>query len=868
MIASNSQFMLLGLTIRFFKRYKKHTLALFFSFLLTVALLVSIITLTHTNQRIIEKQNLFIYSDIDYQLENVSADQLKKIKQVSGIKHLGVTSYVGYIETKENQWGSVIAATDEAILSVSALLDGRMPRKSDEIVAEKWALLNLGINPVVGQLFTLPVADAAETGNKSPRTYRLVGIINDLALNKRSGAIDLYTALAPESSRSSVLTVFLAFSENTNKEKKIAAVAQAANIPRSQIRKNVWQDEFHQPLQSDMQIGLLLTFVCASVIYGIYRMMLMSRKNQFGILRAIGLTKRQIQKIILYELGLLAAVSYPLGIGLGILLSYLVTHMSKDQQIKIYFWGKADAFQLIVPILPLILCLVLLLGATIMIGVIGAKKVNQQSVIGTIFSNAGLEQSARRVALINAKQRFLSVYQQLGIKYFFQDIKTTCYMLLSLTIGISLFVALSYQAILSNEEQEIKKATDFYTSDFIMTATDDQNSYVGITKQTFQAVVNEKSVVEVDAQTALPIQVVDDGVARNSRYLAERNQHVVTHYGFQLSGNNGQEDVFMTKLKGYNDSALSKLSDYLISGKIPDDGLKRNEVILAMPTTSTYGRSKGMVGFFKTGEPIMAYQAGDKIRTRYAVGQELSDAGIEQLIAGNSTTLEEKEWVVSAVVFYPYMPQVSLLEKSYPLLITSEDNFRQIVPQAVYESLAIHAADKLTPTAQEKTEQRLIELAVANQHVTARSLIDEIAQLESIYRKEMVYVIGIACVVFLLVITNVINNLKYRIEMRTQELFLLKAIGITTNRLIVTIVFENLIVAGMSLVLSALLAIPITRYQYVQSQIYLLGKKYDYPLTSLFAVAFCTLFLSVVISWFVSRNLRRQTIIEGLQDIA
>lgn len=96
----------------------------------------------------------------------------------------------------------------------------------------------------------------------------------------------------------------------------------------------------------------------------------------------------------------------------------------------------------------------------------------------------------------------------------------------------------------------------------------------------------------------------------------------------------------------------------------------------------------------------------------------------------------------------------------------------------------------------------------------------------------------------------------------------MKAIGITTNRLIVTIVFENLIVAGMSLVLSALLAIPITRYQYVQSQIYLLGKKYDYPLTSLFVVAFCTLFLSVVISWFVSRNLRRQTIIEGLQDIA
>ena len=53
---------LLGLTIRFVKDYRKNSFALIFSLLLSITLIFSILTLLHTNYRVIAKQNLFIYT--------------------------------------------------------------------------------------------------------------------------------------------------------------------------------------------------------------------------------------------------------------------------------------------------------------------------------------------------------------------------------------------------------------------------------------------------------------------------------------------------------------------------------------------------------------------------------------------------------------------------------------------------------------------------------------------------------------------------------------------------------------------------------------------------------------------------------------
>ena len=57
-----------------------------------------------------------------------------------------------------------------------SLLEGRFPENKYEVVAEKWMLLNLGIEPILGEEFTIsPEPESSEERNI---TVKLVGILS------------------------------------------------------------------------------------------------------------------------------------------------------------------------------------------------------------------------------------------------------------------------------------------------------------------------------------------------------------------------------------------------------------------------------------------------------------------------------------------------------------------------------------------------------------------------------------------------------------------------------------------------------------------------------------------------------------------
>lgn len=186
---------LLGLTIRFIKEYRKNTFALVFSLSLAIMLIFSMLTLFHTNHRVTAKQNLFIYTAIDYEIRDLNSAQANQLKQNTDIQHLGFAKNLGSIQTKESQRGTLRASNEDDMLAVAKLLKGRMPKNQQEIVAEKWALLNLGINPVIGQELTIPIRYNHSPDKVSTKNFKLVGLISDQALNKRAAAITLYTWL-------------------------------------------------------------------------------------------------------------------------------------------------------------------------------------------------------------------------------------------------------------------------------------------------------------------------------------------------------------------------------------------------------------------------------------------------------------------------------------------------------------------------------------------------------------------------------------------------------------------------------------------------------------------------------------------------
>lgn len=114
----------------------------------------------------------------------------------------------------------------------------------------------------------------------------------------------------------------------------------------------------------------MIFVICMVIFYGIYRIAIFARVQQYGILRALGMKKRTVMKLILAELYQIYIVSAPIGIMFGILFSYFIMKLSGDFEKKIFLFNESAKISLIIPIGEIILSVVLVAAG---IGIIGYR---------------------------------------------------------------------------------------------------------------------------------------------------------------------------------------------------------------------------------------------------------------------------------------------------------------------------------------------------------------------------------------------------------------------------------------------------------------------------------------------------------------
>lgn len=230
------------------------------------------------------------------------------------------------------------------------LIEGRMPQNSDEIILPKHLITNGGIKDYnKGDKITLDIGQrsydgrilsqrdgyyATEEGdvkdneekliNTRTREYTIVGFYERPSFEPYSAPG--YTALTvSDGGDASVYDVFY----KTKKAGKIYTVAQRLNPDKesteynsdylrfSGISSNV---VFNKVLYSFAGILILLImFGSVSLIYNAFSISVSERTRQFGILKSVGATKRQMRHSVIYEGMLLGIIGIPVGIGAGIL---------------------------------------------------------------------------------------------------------------------------------------------------------------------------------------------------------------------------------------------------------------------------------------------------------------------------------------------------------------------------------------------------------------------------------------------------------------------------------------------------------------------------------------------------------------------
>lgn len=213
-------------------------------------------------------------------------------------------------------------------IRVGELESGRMPEKENEIALQAEALKKMNIQPVVGINVTFTFYDG------SIEEFTVSGILKGGEAAKQF-SIFLSESYAENGSQLKDMPyevyAKLYGAEEMHPEdckEVMYLIGSDAGIERKYINPS---KSFMDSLSVDMQsvmfyglIGIVILLACVLVIYGVFYLSVIGRIHQFGQLRTIGMTKKQMKKFVSREGSILFWRSAPVGISIGGIAGYFM----------------------------------------------------------------------------------------------------------------------------------------------------------------------------------------------------------------------------------------------------------------------------------------------------------------------------------------------------------------------------------------------------------------------------------------------------------------------------------------------------------------------------------------------------------------
>lgn len=222
-----------------------------------------------------------------------------------------------------------IYANDDMLKSQNMSYTGSLPTAENEILVQKSFLNRLGYTEDLGQTIAIPFSDGIN------HEFKLTGI-----LNVKTGDIGRYTAivskeLVRQKYENNVLLDFyigLKDAQNMSKEeadKYADTLAEKLQISDdSIIVRSTYFDLKEGGRETDLIFYFLIGFITfvgsGIVIYSIFYISVASNIRNYGQLRTIGATKKQIKKMVYREGKLLAAIGIPIGLIAGNMIGYFL----------------------------------------------------------------------------------------------------------------------------------------------------------------------------------------------------------------------------------------------------------------------------------------------------------------------------------------------------------------------------------------------------------------------------------------------------------------------------------------------------------------------------------------------------------------
>ncbi|MCC0690282.1 MULTISPECIES: ABC transporter permease [Clostridioides] len=770
---------LIKFAIQYIKHYKKQSISIFLSIVLSVALLTGIGSLVHSaNKSAIEKiredsGNYHFYY-------KVNEKQLKKIKENKKSKKytidkLGVTNAKSHID---EPFIIEFLNADSSYLDMTGrkLLQGSLPSKDGEIAFDTYSLNNLNVKKEIGTTIKL-----------DGKTYKLCGILSNLTNPKTDmqGFVNDYSQ--PKENNSYL--VYVKYDENKNINKQNSKFIKKFNISKENARVN-WHlsiefgvkppkgiekyniFEFLKNLELNTNAIILLVGVFgAAAVYSIFHVSILQRISQYGVLEVLGANNKQLLFLLFLELFLLFIIGFPIGCILGIGVASTIYErfphifLSSDITPGAFFISEKSIY------LGFLFILLLLIIITVRV----VHQLNKYSSIESMKNFKVTNKQKRTLESV----RHSNMTKVLSHKYMTQKKGMFVGILFSLSLGGIIFLCSSYSIQLTKNNNELTmKADDGLNSDYQVTMqTTDFD--IGIPKGKISRLNEVEGVSRV-----YPVKYLFGAIQIKEKQLfwknffkpLEKDYRIKNFFNGICTKQSEGGYLLKTNIYGYNNGMLEGLNSYVIDGKVNhDDMVKNNKVIVRLPMDGT-----GMYD-------AVDIKPGNTIKVK--VPKTMKPTGeIVKFKEENKDDYVTKEFVVAATVKRVMANNIYFIgDYGMDIVMTNEqmknnfniENYNSVSIKKTKESNSVELSENI------KSVVNNIKRCIVTDYTIA------IEKNNTYLNQKLLFIYGIVFVLLAISLFHIINTVSYLVFSRRHEFGILRAMGITDNRFLLMMMREG-----------------------------------------------------------------------------
>ncbi len=783
------------LTIKNLKLNKKRTIVTIIGIMLSVALITAVASIyTSAIQSLInfeklEKGNFHVaYYD-------VPTNDLDAFEKNREIENLYITQNIGYAKiASKNEfkpYAYLKAFTKETMENLSIkLTEGRIPENSHEILIPTHLKTNGRLELEIGSKITLDIGtrisldeqvvlgqtnpfqpENEEIINSTSQTYTIVGIMERPASNIESYSAPGYTFIT-RMNEDTVAEKVDAYAKYT-KEGIKHAYKLTANIlgvnetlfekyqtgtaSRTEMEQYIAEDIKKEKYEININtylinletdpLGMSSTgelAIVAGIVIGIiiftsifciknsFDISITEKTKQYGMLKSIGASKKQIKRNVFYEATILGIIGIPLGIILGLVASYILIIISnfflKDSLtlgLSLQF-----AFSFLAIAIAIILGIVTIYFSALK----SAKRASKISPIDSIRNSADIQIKSQKLKSPKWVQKRFGMGGEISYKNLKRNKKKYRTTVISIVVSVFVFIALSsFMSMAFDSVENELKISEYNLALFTTTIQNEEtlNKYLETAKLDNIENVTILREIGFDYQNR----------KLNPEYLEFLHKEL-------------DEDTENTTGEYIQ---LYTLGEEQYQKYIQELGLNYDEI-----------KEKGILMDYLT----VGYQKNEEAKMTYKT-LRYTDFKKSDVLSG---TLDNDQAFQLEIGYITDKKPFGLKNQQNTYFIISEELYKKIMTRTDHQFLEIYYKSSNASKLQDNIDELL-----KGENYSLENMEENVRLMNNLFTLIGIFLYGFIIVISLIGITNIFNTITTNMELRKQEFAMLKSIGMTTK---------------------------------------------------------------------------------------